>query len=232
MWDGLEVWPGTSGYYTGFDWNFRIYCLAAVLLHTLPTRGVRGFDQDSQAAQDRICQGLYITPTQRWSGRISPGLVSKISSPWLLGGNFSSLRCWSSSSKKTILKWKQEYKMRELSPQSSGAPRDALNILQHWCYLVTVQSGCGSQSAFLTYCKEQGYRKKTTWRYQRKHSVELPLKALLGEKNALGLFAENMGLLTQPVKQTKGISKTNTTFLKMFRKFSDWLYSLLIHHSP
>lgn len=44
--------------------------------------------------------------------------------------------------------------------------------------------------------------------------VELPLEALLGEKNALGLFAENMALLTQQVKQTKEPLKQTLLFQK------------------
>ena len=38
------------------------------------------------------------------------------------------------------------------------------------------------------------------------------MKALLGEKNALGLFAENMALLTQQVKQTKEPLKQTLLF--------------------
>lgn len=159
------------------------------MLYIRSTPGIRVFDQDSRAAQDHICQGLYITPTQRWSGWISRGLVSKLSRLWLLEETFSSLRYRSSSSKKTNLKWKQEYKIRELSLQSS----DALNILQCWCYLITVQSRCGSQSAFLKYCKEWGYRKKNHRKISKETFCRVTLESSAWGEKCLGTVCWKYG---------------------------------------
>lgn len=152
MQDGLEVWPGTSGCYTGFDRNLRIYCPAAShsSIGFTPSLLVVWESWTSTVRQHRT---VYVRPypshPQRWSGWISWGLISKLASHWLLGETFSSLRYQSSSSNKTIFMWKQEFKIRELCPQSPCALQDALNMLKHWCYHITVQSGCRSQSAFL-----------------------------------------------------------------------------------
>lgn len=149
------------------------------MLYTFATHsGVRISAWDFR--QHRAIHARPTTHTHRWSGWISRGLICKISSPQVMRDNFFSFRYWLSLSKRKILKWKQ-YKIRHISQRSSCALWDALSILKNCSYPITVQSGCGSQSAFLKYRKEQVYRKKTTRRYQKKHSVELPLKALLGK---------------------------------------------------
>lgn len=106
MQDGLEVWPGTSGCYTGFDWNLRIYCPAA-------SRSSIGFTPsllvvwESRTSTARQHRTVYVRPypshPQRWSGWISWGLISKLASHRLLGETFSSLRYQSSSSNKQFL---------------------------------------------------------------------------------------------------------------------------------
>lgn len=70
-------------------------------LYTLSTRSVRVWDQHSQAAQDPVRQGLYITPTEMvWMDKLRS--ISKLSSLWFLGETFFSLRYQSPSSNKTF----------------------------------------------------------------------------------------------------------------------------------
>lgn len=86
---------------------------------------------------------------------------------------------------------------------------------------------CPSQIPWGTSIQKENHKKISKETFCR-----VTLECSAWTNNALGLFAGSTALLTQPVKQTKGISKTNTVFTKMFHKFSDWLYTLFIHQSP
>lgn len=147
-------------------------------------------------------------------------------------GNFLLIQILILILKSTNLKWKQEYKIKTPFSTEFLCP---VRCSEH---PATLFLSCHSPKRMhFPVCLSQilqGVRiqKENHKKISKETFCRVTFGGSAWKNNALGLFAGNTGFLTQPVKQTKGISKTNTVFTKMFHKFSDWLYTLLIHQSP